>query len=314
MTDRNSGQLEVQAEQIRDGIAETVEALQDRLSPGNMIDKFMAYIKDSDGTLALDNLRRQARENPVALAMIGSGIAWLALGGGGDRARATEGARSGVRRGWSAPSDYASHAGMEADGDDGGLRRAGSADGDAKSGFADKASEFAEQAKDAAGHAADRGHAAVDEVRDIAQRGRQSVMDALDREPLVLGAIGVAIGAALGAMLPSTRLEDETFGKTRDALLHNAEKAVDHVAEAARKVGEEAFEAGKSTYREGGLTKEGQAVADRVGDAAKSALSAGKGAAEREFGSTAPAEPRPVGRPAQATERLFETTVSRGDR
>ena len=54
--------------------------------PGKMVDEFMAYMKNSDGTLALDNLRRQARENPMALAMIGSGFAWLMFGGGGGAA------------------------------------------------------------------------------------------------------------------------------------------------------------------------------------------------------------------------------------
>ena len=66
------------------------------------------------------------------------------------------------------------------------------------------------------------------------------------------GAIGVAVGAALGAMLPNTRFEDATFGKTRDALLHDAEKAVDHAAEAARKIGGEALEAAKSASQDGG--------------------------------------------------------------
>jgi hypothetical protein len=138
--------------------------------------------------------------------------------------------------------------------------------------------------------AADRGHSAVDDVRDVAQRGRRSIMDALDREPLVLGAIGVAVGAALGAMLPGTRFEDATFGETRDSLLRDAEKAVDHAAEAARKVGAEAFEAAKSASEDAGLTIEGKGVAERIGEVANAALSAGKDAVEREIGASADEE------------------------
>ena len=311
MTEQNSGQLEREAEQIRADIAQTAEALQDRMSPGKIVDEFMTYMKNSDGTLALDNLRRQARDNPMALAMIGSGFAWLAFSGRVDRAPTSDNYTSDARRDPSPSSIYPTTPQSGTDHEDLGVWDTGSAVGDAVSGLADKASGLAEQAKDAAGRgadrlreaavdvsdrarrmghdAADRGHSAADDVRDFADRGRRSVMDVLDQEPLVIGAIGLAVGAALGAMLPSTRFEDATFGKTRDSLLRDAEKAVD----AARKVGGEALEAAKTASIDEGLVIEGKAVVDRVGEVAKAVLSAGKDAAEREIGRTevAPSSP-----------------------
>ena len=53
---------------------------------------------------------------------------------------------------------------------------------------------------------------------DLAQQARQSVQDMFQREPLVMAALGLAVGTAIGAMLPSTAIEDEQFGRYRDKL------------------------------------------------------------------------------------------------
>lgn len=332
MTDQNTDQLEQDAEKIRAGIAETTEAIQDRMSPGKMIDEFMTYMKDSDGKLALDNLSKQARDNPMALAMIGSGFAWLAFGSGSERSapssRTSTTAYSYSTGNYPPPSPSGSRMQGDAGQDTGGGRLSGAASavGDKASGMSSKASGLADQAKGAAGHtadrvrdaaadasdrarrmrhdAADRGYAAADNARDMADRGRRSAMEALDREPLVLGAIGVAVGAALGAMLPSTRFEDETFGETREALMRDAEKAVDRAAESARKVGGEALETAKTASKDEGLVDEEKPVTERVGNVAKAALSAGEDAAERETkkakqetSTSASKSPDPTARP-----------------
>lgn len=48
--------------------------------------------------------------------------------------------------------------------------------------------------------------------------------DLLERQPLIVGAIAFAIGAAIGAALPRTRAEDSAFGATRDDLVAEAER------------------------------------------------------------------------------------------
>ena len=317
MTERNAGQLEQEAEQIRAGIAQTSEALQDRMSPGRMVDDVMTYMKESDGALAFDNLRRQARDNPMALAVIGAGLAWLVMGNGANRAdhdrpyRYSSSAGGPQLRSSGGP-DGRSAAGREG----GGIAGATSAIGDFASGVADKAQGLGDRARDAAHQATDRvrdaadtaadkarqfgdgasgrGHAAADDAWEMAEHGRRTVMDTFDREPLVLGAIGVAVGAALGAMLPSTRFEDETFGKTRDSLMGDAHKMVDRATETARTVGSEALGAATSALKDEGLVVEGAAVTERVGNVAKAAASAGKDAAEREMGTSAEASTSPT--------------------
>ncbi len=359
MNERTSGQLEREADEIRAGIAETAEALQDKMSPGKMVDEFVTYMKDSDGTLALDNLRRQVRDNPMALAVIGSGLAWLMMGSGPSRSSSsgysrgrsydrddhddayarptgastgptttsqfsttgstgpatpydvTSGHRSGTTTGSGddTSSGYADRArGAAGAATDRARGAAGAATDRVRStaggvadrarsmgaGASDRAHDAAERARRMGAGASDRAHDAADDFRDMADRGRRSVMDALDREPLVLGAIGLAVGAAIGAMLPNTRFEDETFGETRDSLKQDAEHAMDRAAEKARNVAGEAVEAAKTASHEENLVVEGKPITERVGNVAKAAASAGKEAGDREMKS-AEAETRTTG-------------------
>lgn len=57
---------------------------------------------------------------------------------------------------------------------------------------------------------------------DRAQNAGQQTTHFIQEHPLVTAALGVAIGAAIGSLLPSTRFEDEQFGDTRDNLVDRA--------------------------------------------------------------------------------------------
>ena len=50
------------------------------------------------------------------------------------------------------------------------------------------------------------------------RRVRRGFFDTLHEQPLVLGALGLAAGAAIGAALPATEKEDEWLGDSRDRL------------------------------------------------------------------------------------------------
>jgi hypothetical protein len=52
--------------------------------------------------------------------------------------------------------------------------------------------------------------------RRYGRRVQRRFLDTLQEQPLVLGAIGLAVGAPIGAALPATETEDEWMGHTRD--------------------------------------------------------------------------------------------------
>ena len=54
--------------------------------------------------------------------------------------------------------------------------------------------------------------------------GRDSAGDLFERQPLVIGALAFAVGAAIAALLPKTRTEDNYLGARRDALMDEAER------------------------------------------------------------------------------------------
>ena len=55
------------------------------------------------------------------------------------------------------------------------------------------------------------------------RRAEQTVESTMRENPLALGAVAIAIGAAIGLALPHTETEDEWMGETKERLIHRAE-------------------------------------------------------------------------------------------
>jgi ElaB/YqjD/DUF883 family membrane-anchored ribosome-binding protein len=75
----SSGQLEREAEQTRAQLAQTLDELRERITPGQLMDQAVDYAKDSGGGQFVRNLSRQATSNPMPIPLIGAGMAWLML-------------------------------------------------------------------------------------------------------------------------------------------------------------------------------------------------------------------------------------------
>ncbi|PRY93743.1 uncharacterized protein DUF3618 [Hasllibacter halocynthiae] len=78
--------------------------------------------------------------------------------------------------------------------------------------------------KDRVAEARARAYAAQAWAEEKARNARSGANDFFSEQPLVAGAIAVAVGAAVGGMLPRTRREDEVFGAYRDQLFDEAER------------------------------------------------------------------------------------------
>jgi Protein of unknown function (DUF3618) len=80
---------EVQREvrESRGEVEETLEAIEERLSPGKLFDQAVDYMRSSGGTDFLRNLGTRVRDNPIPVALVGTGLAWLMLSGTQSRRR-----------------------------------------------------------------------------------------------------------------------------------------------------------------------------------------------------------------------------------
>lgn len=108
-------------------------------------------------------------------------------------------------------------------------------------------------AMDSARHAGER---VKETVSRSSEKMRENVNTLLNEQPLVLGAIGVAIGAAIGAMLPRTETEDRMLGETSDALKGTAAKIAGEQYDLAKETASKVAEDVRDIAAERGLTTE----------------------------------------------------------
>jgi hypothetical protein len=113
-------------------------------------------------------------------------------------------------------------------------------------------------------------------ARHHARRARSGLAHLFEERPLLVGAIGLAVGAALGAALPITRREDEWLGESRDDLKHRARDELGKAELVARR----AYDTARSEAERQHLTPEGarQAARETVREAERAAAERVRGA------------------------------------
>lgn len=77
MTETTPEVIERDLEQTRARLDATIDALQQKLSPGEMIDQAIDYLKQSGGGDMGRTLMETARQHPVPVVLTGIGLAWL---------------------------------------------------------------------------------------------------------------------------------------------------------------------------------------------------------------------------------------------
>lgn len=318
--EKRSAGIEQEIEQTRTRMDETLGAIQEKLSPGQLVDQVLAYSKGGPGQY-FSNLGRTAQQNPVPVALLGVGLAWLMMSSSktGDRDYAAEadyaeeeydtdedydsdyglfeyeekgalssGREAGVVGGYTGLEDemLGEEYLRERDPSPAGLYVAtrGEEDepGEVEESRKERAKESAARMKAKVGEAADRASERAGEAAGVAQararraaraarrggrrlgyKGRRQVSQAsrgvqhfLREQPLVLGALGIAVGAALGAGLPATRREDALMGDARDDLIRRGRQAGREQIEKGQRMAGAARDAAMQEATEQGLTPE----------------------------------------------------------
>jgi hypothetical protein len=249
---RSTRQIERDVERTRAEIEDTVDALRDKMSIGQIVDEVSHYLRDSGGNEMVSNLSAQARANPMALGLVGIGLAWLMSGRGQPsmgyegHSVATTSAGAGLRDASARMGETAASAkGRAAETG----RRAGEAVTSRVHQAGDAMSSRMHQAGDAAADAYGR-------MSDRAARAQRTVADIIEDEPLIVAGLGLAVGAAIGAMLPPTDTENRVLGEHRDRLKEDVEGMAREEWDKAKSVAKDSAAAALNEAEKGGSPAE----------------------------------------------------------
>jgi len=232
---KTAAEAEREVEASRGELDRTVEALKDRMTPGQLFDEAMRTMSDS-GNLVLAKLADQAKANPLPLAVIGAGVAWLLATSGPKTAEAR--AFAPPRRSGDGLSEKARS--MQA--------RASDALGDAQQGLAgamDGVRDSVQSAQAGMSKFTSGASAAMDQAGDYGRQARGAMMDLMDREPLLIGGAGLLIGLALGSAMPTTEAEKRTLGPAADRMIEKGRSFAQDRLEDVQERASAAFDATK---------------------------------------------------------------------
>jgi len=95
-------------------------------------------------------------------------------------------------------------------------------------------------ASDAMGQVQETGGQVIDQVQEQASRAQGFLQRQLEENPLIVGAVAVAVGGVLAGTVRSTSREDQLLGATRDRVMHAAQEVTQETIQKVGKVVDEA--------------------------------------------------------------------------
>jgi Protein of unknown function (DUF3618) len=226
-----------QIEETRVEMGQTIDAIQEKLKPRNLVasatdrvrnaatervremadtashtaQQAMDYTRDMTSSMA-----DSARRNPIPLALIGIGAAWLLA----NRSRRTSYGRGDVRRDSRA---YGREHGNWASDEERYASQRYEGEGGMTQNLTESASRVASRTRE---YASD----ATDSIRRIARQRQNQLQRMVYENPLIVGAVALLLGAAFGLAVPKTETEDELMGEARDNMVDRARDMARDVA------------------------------------------------------------------------------------
>lgn len=228
--DRPSERIRRDIERTRYEMDQTMDALERRLGPRGVVSRVSGAFEGDGGDGFVRELRRQLRDHPVPVALMGLGLGWLAV-------ESTVGGSTGPDLSASSGGGDSGSAGERA-------RGAARSAGETGKRAAERARERVRSTTNAVSDATRR---AREELASTGESATHRIGTMLDERPLVLGALTLGLGLAAGLSAPSSRWEDEAVGETADTVKEEA----DALASEARERGEEAAAAAAETATRG---------------------------------------------------------------
>jgi ElaB/YqjD/DUF883 family membrane-anchored ribosome-binding protein len=252
-TPEGTDEILEQIEETRSQMGETIDAIQDRLSFSNLSEQVSEHVSNAvetakdavyDATIGKaaimmknlpnTNIVRTVKRNPLPFVLIGAGAGLLAYqayagnkGGNNDRRRALASAARDTLEDQGSMTDTARETLH------GVTDRVSNVAGSALnrvSGVVDttynQAGEMLSKAKNRAGEVGSQAYDMYDHY--------------LEENPLAVGAVALALGAAVGFAIPSTDYEAELMGDARNQLMEKAQGHASNLLDQAKQAVTEA--------------------------------------------------------------------------
>lgn len=275
--------------ETRDRMSDTLDEIGERLNPHRVTEQ----VKDSirEATIGrVENMAQQAAdrvnetkrgimdtigENPIPAAMVGLGLGWMMWNSRSDSTGSNVSRYGGADRNLTGSSKQSSNRGYSERGyGSGGYGGYGAGAGTSDTGnndsgvvdtIRDKASDLGGSVRDAAGNLGDTVKDAAGDLTDRAQdvagsvaqgtrAGTRRVEDAFYENPLLTGAVTLALGLAAGLAAPRTHPEVALMGDARDELGDRVRGVVQETKHKAEHIAERVVDETKNAVQQEGLT------------------------------------------------------------
>jgi len=272
-----SRHYEREAESTRRSLANSLNELQDRLTPGQVFDEALTYVKGGSGTFARA-FSNAVRENPFPALLIGTGCMLFMSEKMGITKSKTPGRYAGLYaattdadQGPSIAERAKDKVHSAADTVKQGFAAAGDRLQDTSERVRETAQEMGEGVAEAAERLKERTQGVAERLTEAAvQSGEQArvatrhVKDKastlMHEQPMLMAGIGLAVGAAIAALLPVTRTENRLMGEASDRMKRRVRDTAAQQFEAAKDTAGEFVERAKTVAEREGVTPSGAAA------------------------------------------------------
>jgi len=235
---RKPEEIESDIKQHRERLDETLGEMEERFSPQQLVNNAFDYVRHGGANEFAANLSETIKRNPAPFLVTSVGLGWLIWSQRTSNKRPQFGSTASRDFGGHRPATSAnvsmsgtSHGGSHGQG------RVGAAK--------EKAQHMSDSIKDRTHGMASGMQGRTSRVRassreamhgmsDRAKSASQQTAQFIQEHPIMAAALGIAAGAAIGGLLPTTRTEDERMGAIRDKALDRAAEEGERYADEAR--------------------------------------------------------------------------------
>ena len=242
--DKSSSAVAHEAEDTRAHLASTLQQLRDNLRPENVMEEVVTNARAGASQVA-DNLAGVAKRYPIPAVLVAAGSALIMRFFNG-KADGIEAGPAVTRAGLPRPpmlrnpSTFtpAPGRGPSADAHLDDLRRSGGTTIQPSSSGRQLRGTYASTSS----QAGDTMQSLSNTLPKNGREAKSRLSNLLEEQPLILGVIGLAVGAAIGAALPITETEEHLMGGTSHRLRDSASDAARHEIDGLRAAAGEAVQ------------------------------------------------------------------------